>query len=58
MSDSTDVCKDCPQVKSGEIYVKGLCCDGCYIVRGLQVPLKVYLLEITNGTDTTKVKRK
>jgi len=29
-----------------------------YIVRGLQVPLKVYLLEITNGTDPTKVRRK
>ena len=29
-------------------------CYGKYcIVRGLQVPLKVYLLEVTDGTDTT-----
>jgi len=51
MSDSTGVQRYL--VKRGK-YFETLRCDGCYIVRGLQVPLKVYLLEITNGTDIKK----
>lgn len=31
-TNSSAVCNGCYQIASGEVYVKGLCCDGCVIM--------------------------